>query len=127
VLKAPEVGPSGATVRFDQSTIQFTANNVSYTLSVPNAVVTYSPAATTATTVFDGATNTWRTTVPLGLGGNIFLDGLGFPVPVNFPGGVGPVTWSGRFAVDQPGVKVTWNWAAAVYRSFSTNNNARSA
>ncbi len=124
VLKAPEVGPSGATVRFDQSTIQFTANNVSYTLSVPNAVVTYSPAATTATTVFDGATNTWRTTVPLGLGGNIFLDGLGFRVPVNFPGGVGPVTWSGRFAVDQPGIKVTWNWAAAVYTSFSTDNNA---
>src|SRR5207247_4277263 len=53
-----------------------------------------------------------------------FLDGLGFPVPVNFPGGVGPVTWSGRFAVDQPGVKVTWHWAAAVYTSFSTNNNA---
>src|SRR5439155_1041920 len=26
VLKASEVGPSGATVRFDQSTIQFTAN-----------------------------------------------------------------------------------------------------
>src|SRR5206468_6560316 len=82
VLKASEVGPSGATVRFDQSTIRFTANRVSYALTVPNAVVTFSPAATTATTVFDGATNTWRTTVPLGLGGNIFLDGLGFRVPV---------------------------------------------
>ena len=97
---------------------------MSYTLAVPNAVVTFSPTAKTATTVFDGATNTWRTTVPRGLGGHIFLDGLGFPVPVNFPGGVGPVTWSGRVAVDQPGVGVTWNWAAAVYTSFSSDNNA---
>src|SRR5439155_21924187 len=119
-----EVGPSGATVRFDQSTIRFTANRVSYALTVPNAVVTFSPAATTATTVFDGATNTWRTTVPLGLGGNIFLDGLGFPVPVNFPGDVRPVTWTGRFAADKPGVGVPWNSAAAVYPSFRTDKNA---
>jgi hypothetical protein len=124
VLKASGVGRSGATVRFDQSTIQFTANSVNYTLAVPNGVVTFSPAATTATTVFDGATNTWYTTVPVKLGGNMFLHGLGFPVPVNFPGGVGPVTWSGRFAVDKPGVSVSWNWAAAVYTSFSTDNNA---
>jgi hypothetical protein len=40
---------------------------------------------------------------------------------VNFPGGINPVTWSGTFTSDTPGVTIDWQWAAAVYTSFSSN------
>ena len=123
-LNASGVGKKGANIRFDQSTIQFTANGVSYTVAVPDAIITISPTATSASTTFDAAANAWRTTVPLKLDGNYFLDGVGFPVPVRFPGGVGPVTWSGRFAVDTPGVGLSWRWGAAVYSKLSTDPNA---
>ena len=107
-LNASGVGKKGANIRFDQSTIQFTANGVSYTVAVPDAIITISPTATSASTTFDTAANAWRTTVPLKLDGNYFLDGIGFPVPVRFPGGVG----------------LSWRWGAAVYSKFSTDPNA---
>src|SRR5205814_6419975 len=64
-LNASGVGKKGATIRFDQSTIRFMANGVSYNLAVPDAVITISPTATTASTVFDAVTNSWQTTVPV--------------------------------------------------------------
>jgi len=104
--------------------ITFTAGGVTYTVNVPDARVTFSPTATSATTVFNTATNTWETTVPSKLSGNVFLDGVGFSVPTNLPGSIKPVSWSGRFSVDTPGVKINWQWGAAVYTSFSSDNNA---
>ena len=59
-------------------------------------------------TTFDTATNTWETTVPTGPGGDAFLDGLAFQVPVAFPGGINPVTWQGQFSSDTPGVRIMW-------------------
>jgi hypothetical protein len=58
------------------------------------------------------------------LAGNDFLDGFTFQVPVNLPGGINPVTWSAQFSSDTPGVTLQWQWAAAVYTSFSTNYNS---
>jgi hypothetical protein len=112
------------TIQFDNSTIAFTANNVSYTLNVPNARITFDPTATVATTTFNSGTNTWETITPPNVAGNTFLDALAFQVPVNFAGGINPVTWSGTFSSDTPAVKINWQWAAAVYTSFSTNYNA---
>jgi hypothetical protein len=83
------------------------------TLAAPSGVVTLSPAATTASIRYDAASNTWYTTVPTGLGGNTFLSGLALPLPAGLPGGVQPVTWSGHFSSDTPGVGVHWQWAAA--------------
>jgi hypothetical protein len=34
------------------------------------------------------------------------------------------VTWSGTINPDTPGVSVQWKWAAAVYKSFSSNYTA---
>jgi hypothetical protein len=112
------------TVRCDNASIQFTAAGTSYLLSVPSGSVTFSPTATTATTVFDVPTNTWQTTVPAHLGGNTFLTGLSFPVASNIPGGVNPVTWTCQLSSDTPGIGISWQWAAAVYTSFSTTNAA---
>jgi hypothetical protein len=96
----------------------------SYSLNVPNAQITIDPAATQATTSFDTGRNTWKTTVPKGLSGNTFLDGLGFQVPVKIAGGTNPVAWNATFTTDTPGISFNWQWAAAVYTSFSADDNA---
>ena len=44
--------------------IGFTANGINYSLPVPDALITFSPTATTASTTFDAATNRWLTTIP---------------------------------------------------------------
>ena len=54
----------------------------------------------------------------------IFLTWLAFKVPSTLSGVINPVTWSGVFSTNGPSVSVNWKWSAAVYTSFSTNNNA---
>ncbi len=111
-----------ATVRFDNVVITFTAAGTTYTLNVPPATVVVSPTATTATTTFDSTAGRWVTAAPSGLLGNVFLTGLAFPVPTDLPGGISPVSWSGDFSSDSPGVAIQWQWAAAVYTMFSNDN-----
>jgi len=75
--------------------------------------------------VFNAATHEWETVVPSsGVAGDTFLDGVAFPVPIDLRGGIKPVTWTGRFSSDTPGITVQWKWAAAVYSQFSTDENA---
>jgi hypothetical protein len=88
-------------------------------LPVPDASVTFDPAAVSATTNFVGGM--WVTTVPAGIKGNTFLSGLNFHVPSNLPGSIHPVTWSGTISIDKPGVSVNWQWAAANYPTFSAD------
>src|SRR5947209_1586636 len=98
------------------------AGGTSYTLAVPDAHVTLSPAATTATTAF--ANNAWDTTLPMSFNGNGFLDGVALPVFSKLPGGIKNVTWSGQFNSDTAGLKVDWQWGASVYTQFGTDYNA---
>ena len=105
------------------STISFTANNITYNVAEPNAVVTFNSASQTsgAKTTYDLTNNRWSTAVsPSGLTGNTFVTGLAFPVPVNFPTGIQNMSWSAAFTTDAPGVTLNWQWGAAVYTSFST-------
>ena len=120
------VPSTGATITFTSSTITFTADQ-SYTVSVPNAQITFDPNVACASTSFDTASNTWMTTVPLAGSDEIFLSGVAFPVPASFASAYGrvqgPVTWKGAFAADTTGISVAWKWGAAVYTAFSTNYN----
>jgi len=104
------------------STISFTAGGASYNLPVPNGVVTFnSSSVKLPTTIYDLTNSRWNTQVPAsGLTGNTFVTGLAFLVPANFPSGIQNVTWSAAFTTDTPGIKLQWQWAAAVYSSFST-------
>lgn len=124
---AKGVPSTGANVFFQNSTIQFTADQA-YNSAVPNAQITFSPAVSCATTSYNPVTNTFTTTVPVSGSDEIFLTGLAFPVPSSFAnaGGLvnGNVVWQGTIGSDTAGVSVGWKWGAAVYTTFSTDYNA---
>jgi hypothetical protein len=122
-FKASGIPSTGATISFKNSTIAFAADQP-YMLAVPNAEIIFDPHATCASTTFDTANNTWRTTVPLSDDDEIFLTGLAFPVPAGFGRVQGPVTWQGTFTSATAGITVGWKWGAAVYTVFSSDYNA---
>jgi uncharacterized repeat protein (TIGR01451 family) len=126
VVKVSGLPSSGSgTIGLTGGTIQFSANGTDYNLATPNGRIVFVPGTTTATTTFDTATNTWVTTMPPHFSGNAFLAGFALTVPAGgLPGGINPVTWSATFTSDTPGVGINFQWAAAVYTSFSTNYNA---
>jgi len=117
---------TGATVFFQNSTIQFKADQT-YNLAVPNARITFSPTAVCASTSFDTLTQTWITTVPLAGSDEIFLTGLAFPVPASFANANGKVNgaviWQGTFYTDASDADINWKWGAAVYTNFSPDYN----
>jgi hypothetical protein len=126
-FSAKGIPSGGARVLFQNSTIQFTADQT-YTLNVPSAQVTFDPLATCATVSFDPWTNRFNTTVPISGSDEIFLTGFAFPVPDSFAAVngkiTGPVVWQGTLGTDTPGVSVSWKWGAAVYTTFSADYNA---
>ncbi|MDQ6694425.1 MAG: S8 family peptidase [Chloroflexota bacterium] len=124
VLSASGLGSSIAKVNFDNAAITFSVSGSNYMLKVPNATITFDPAASAAATSYITATNTFSTVVRTGTSGNTYLTSIGYRVPADLPGGINPVTMSGRFTSDTPGISVNWKWAAAVYTTFSANYNA---
>ena len=113
-------GRTAATVvDFGESTV----NLAGTTLHVPNAVITFSASAKSATTVFNTTAGRWETTVPVGYTGKVFLNGIVFHVPSQgLKGGANPVSWTSRFAsLEETGLSFQWQWAAAVYTKFGPN------
>jgi len=124
VLHVSGLGRTPVTINVDNGSINFSARGTAYHVAVPNATVTFTPGATSASTTFSTAANSWVTAVPSAVSGNVFLDGVALPVTNALPGGISHVTWQADFQTNTAGVSVSWKWAAAVYRSFSTNYNA---
>jgi hypothetical protein len=119
VLKPSGLGSTPVTFRFVNQTI----SSSTFTLSVPDATVTFDPTSTSATTSFMGGM--WVTRAPSsGLAGNTFLSGLSYLVPANIPAGLKNVKWNGTIIQDTSAVSLHWQWAAAVYTSFSSNYDA---
>jgi hypothetical protein len=122
-----DVSPYPVQLFLNNATITFTNGTTNYTLPVPNAVIILDPAATTATTTWEATNKRWVTRVPsvdqhdhrtkvFDVDGNVFLTGMGFKVPTgNLRGDIEPVTWSGSFTTDTPGISIKWRWGAAVY------------
>ncbi len=119
VMKPTGIGSQTVTFYFYNQTISSPA----FTMSVPDAVVTFDPTATVATTSFSGGV--WITRVPSsGLAGNTFLSAASWQLPQNLPGGIKDVTWSGNVFSDTPNVAFQWQWAAAVYKNLSSDDSA---
>ena len=115
VLKVNGLPKNGATITFTGQTITVGGQ----TINVPDGKVVFSSTATTATTTFTNGM--WVTTVPLNLGGNVFLSGVNWQLPSGLAGGLQNVAWSGTISSDTPGVTVNWQWAAAAYKSFGSS------
>jgi hypothetical protein len=115
VIDPSRIGPGPTTIVVENQSVQFTANGHPFTVNVPRAVITFDPNVTTATTIFDTLGDQWVTEVPSNFNRNVFMAGAMFPVVGGLPGGIQPVTWSGSFSSDAPGVRLDWEWAAAVY------------
>ena len=127
-FKVTGLGASTTSIFVVGQTIEFTAGSTTYTLTPPDSEIVFNDAGVTApVTAFDSAANKLKTRLPGGpLSGNTFLAALAFPVPAGgLPGGIGNVTWSGRFATNStPALTVNWQWAAAVYTTFSSDYSA---
>jgi hypothetical protein len=132
VLKVSGLTTSPTTIFVTHGTITFTADGKTHLLTVPDSEITFSASTTLATTHFEvlskeiGSPLGWDTDLPFsGLAGNDFLAGLTFPVPSGgLPGGIKNVIWQATFSSNTPGLTVNWQWAAAAYTNFSTDNNS---
>ncbi|HZT99462.1 MAG TPA: hypothetical protein VFA10_07375 [Ktedonobacteraceae bacterium] len=126
VMKVQGLPSSETWFTFRNQQITFTANGQQYTLPVPNGEMDFNPSATCAINWFSTNEWAWQPTIPFNTSGNVFLSALAFQVPSGgFPGGINPVTWSGQFVFPlNTSITVNWQWAAAVYSSFSSDYNA---
>jgi hypothetical protein len=123
-VKASGLGAGTTQIFVHNASIPFTSNGTPYNVPVPDAVITFSPTATCATTSFNEATQRWETTAPI-TGEDVFLAGLAFPVPpAGLQAGINPVRWQGTFSTDSPGITLSWKWGAAVYTRFSSDDDA---
>jgi hypothetical protein len=112
--------PAQVKLYMTNSTIKFTANGTSYSVPVPNAVVTFNSTTALGTT-YSTTSSRWSTSIPPSkLTGNTFVAGIAFQVPANFPAGIQNVSWSAAFSTDTPGITLQWQWGAAIYTSLST-------
>ena len=120
VFKPKNVPAGGGTMNFSNGAVTFTSAGVNYTVPVPPSIVTFSPSATQATSSFDGTT--WHITVPANYTGNIFFGGAAFQIPAGgLPGGTNPVVWSESMTTNMSGMSLNWQWAAAAYKTFSSD------
>lgn len=93
------------------------------TYSIPDATITISPTAASASTSFDAANNRWITIVPTSQAGNdVFMTGLGLMLPNGLAGGQNPVVVSANFS-SNAAISIDWQWSAAVYTQFAGDYN----
>jgi hypothetical protein len=116
--------PAGqaATVHVANQSVTFLVDGVPTTVPVPDTTITFNPAtpASAATTTYTGA---WTTSAPAQVSGNVFLSGVSFQVPASgiAGGSAKTITWQGDFWSNTPGLKLNWQWSAAVYTNLSSD------
>ena len=115
VAKITGTGSSPVHVFVRGAHVQFAAGGASYDLPVPDAELTLTPGATSAAAGYDSASQEWQITAPTTYSGNVLLSAMAYPLSVDLPGGINPVTWTANIESDTPGVTVSWQWATAVY------------
>lgn len=109
---------SGATLHVTGGTISFVASGHSYSLTVPNATISLTQLAVTATTTYTAA-GEWLVTAPTRFNGEVFLGGAALPVPSGL-GRIHNVSWKANFTADAVGPRVRWDWSAAAYKNFGS-------
>ncbi|HLJ88513.1 MAG TPA: hypothetical protein VKZ53_16960 [Candidatus Angelobacter sp.] len=107
---------------FSNASVSFTSDQGTFDLSVPDSVIVMNSDLSLANVFFDGAR--WIENTPSAgkLAGSIFLDGIAVQTSQEITN-VRSARWCGVFSSSAAGITVNWQWAAAVYRSFSLDNN----
>ena len=121
-LNPGSIGTGSSTIIMDitNTVITFTASGQSYSLNVPNGRIRFDAAVTSATTQF--VNGVWETVVPRSFSSNIFINGLAYLVPVNFPGNINNVRWTTNIKINRASTAVNWRWSAAVYTTFAAHS-----
>ena len=112
-------GTSTVTMSFTNTVITFTANSQQYVLNVPEARVRFDDLALSASTQF--VNGIWETVVPRGFTDYVFMTGLSYQVPINFPGSISDVRWTTNVSIDRTNTSIEWRWSAAVYTTFAAH------
>jgi hypothetical protein len=112
-------GTAPVTIIVTNTKVTFTANSVQYVLNVPDARIRFDVLALSASTQF--VNNVWETIVPRSFTSYVFMNGLSYTVPVNFPGSITNVVWTANVSIDKTGISLARRWSAAVYTSFAAN------
>ncbi|MEP7377851.1 MAG: DUF4082 domain-containing protein [Chitinophagaceae bacterium] len=112
-------GTATVTITVTNTKVTFTASGVQYILNVPDARIRLDATVLSATTQF--INNVWETAVPRSFTNYIFMNGLSYTVPVNFPGSITNVVWTASVSINKTGVSLARRWSAAVYTSFAAN------
>ena len=108
-------------------TVNVTNQSITFgpsTLTVPNAVITFTSSARCASTSFNTTTNEWETFIPLSYATHadeIFSAGLAHVLPADFPENVNNVTWKVTFtSPTASSLQFQFQYGAANY--LSENN-----
>ena len=112
-------GTTTVTMSFTNTVITFTANSQQYILNVPEARIRFDDLALTASTQF--VNGIWETVVPRSFTNYVFMTGLSYQVPVNFPGSISNVRWTTNVSIDRSNTSIDWRWSAAVYTTFAAH------
>jgi len=113
-------GTGSVTITVTNTKINFTAGGVQYSLDVPDARIRFDALTLIATTDF--VNNVWETAVPRSFTNYIFMNGLAYQVPVNFPGNISNVVWTSNISINKTGISLARRWSAAVYTSFAASS-----
>ena len=97
-------GTSTVTMSFTNTVITFTANNQQYSLNVPEARVRFDDLALSASTQF--VNGIWETVVPRSFTDYVFMTGLSYQVPINFPGSISDVRWTTNVSIDRTNTSI---------------------
>lgn len=113
---------TGASLNFTD-----TVANRSYSIPLPNEVLTFSSGNSASSVVF--GSSRWNAEFPKSGASTSatspFLTGLAYPLlPVGISGGITPVSMTALFSTDQAGVSFNWNWSVAAYSQMSSDPNA---
>src|SRR5207244_1527008 len=114
------------------TTAQPTTTTTTSTLAAPTTTTATTPSSTSSTTL--PACSPAPVSITSNFNGTAtpkdafiwFSSVLSFPGPnpVDVPGRIKQVTWTGQLSADAPGIRIRGKWAAAVYTDFSPDPNS---
>lgn len=111
------------TICVTQQVITYQDGANTETVEVPDAMISFKPWETRASTRAAG--EKWNTSVPTSNSlRDTFMSGVAHPAPFGLPHTATSMTWTGRFESDVEGVTVEWQWGAAPYTHLTDNYDA---